>query len=881
MANIEVSAAIDNLLKSTPSTTVTTAQALTALGAVTTSGALGTPISGTLTNATDLPIVAGTSGTLTVARGGTGATTAANARTALELGTAATTSASAYATAAQAATVANITALTGLPFQRVVNVKDFGATGDGVTDDTRACQAAALSIGDGSGGILYFPKGTYVFTEAASSGTGAIPWGAGAYQGTTQSTSLQSGQRPAFQVYSNMTICGDGIDVTILTLKDTELAHPFINVPGTTNVRFCDLTIDGNRHRSALRTPYYEGENEMIDTKDDAKNLIIERVKFVDVAHEAIDLDNDEWDLRHPSIFIRDCIFENIGGEAVHNATWCIIERCVFRNCSWGRYRDATDGYSTGAEGQGAIDGNGEMLILRDSFFYNCARAVHFYRDTNATALGQASGSITFTANPTLNDTVTIGGRVYTYTVVAKTGTTVSATDRITSTAHGLAENDPVQFVQLVNGSGNVAVGTQYYIRDVTANDFKLSTTPGGSVLTIGASGAGHYFVLGLMAADSVPIFATRAESVKNLVFAINGLDNRTTKNTSVGANFITPALSTGAPDIIQLDAISIGSRGNAVTLAESGANITVSGATLTGGGGRAEAFTRIENCVFEDWLPVASGVFLLDCDDVVISGCRFVGDGVSIGGSGRNLRIENCDITLRTNLYDYGVLSLSGQSAVLANSRVRGGRVGVSGADALIIGNDIASAYSSIYIQGAGTHGARIIGNKCQTTGNTVLGVAGTEAPINCLDIGQTNHIITGNRTMGGNTGIQLQANSTCTGNVITGAVFVGIGSIRVGNTITGNNVAATVTGISIGASSTECTIAGNRVNAGTSILNTGVNNTIHSNIGTTLAIVTEGAGSPESIVTGIIGSRYTNLTNGDIYRKTSGTAATGWVTP
>ncbi|PIV10124.1 MAG: hypothetical protein COS49_02200, partial [Candidatus Portnoybacteria bacterium CG03_land_8_20_14_0_80_41_10] len=38
-------------------------------------GPLGTPSSGTLTNATDLPIVAGTTGTLTVARGGTGATT--------------------------------------------------------------------------------------------------------------------------------------------------------------------------------------------------------------------------------------------------------------------------------------------------------------------------------------------------------------------------------------------------------------------------------------------------------------------------------------------------------------------------------------------------------------------------------------------------------------------------------------------------------------------------------------------------------------------------------------------------------------------------------------------------------------------------------------
>jgi len=42
---------------------------------VLTTPALGTPSSGTLTNATGLPIVAGTTGTLSVARGGTGATT--------------------------------------------------------------------------------------------------------------------------------------------------------------------------------------------------------------------------------------------------------------------------------------------------------------------------------------------------------------------------------------------------------------------------------------------------------------------------------------------------------------------------------------------------------------------------------------------------------------------------------------------------------------------------------------------------------------------------------------------------------------------------------------------------------------------------------------
>jgi len=46
---------------------------------------LGTPSAATLTNATGLPIIAGTTGTLTIARGGTGATTDAAARTNLGL----------------------------------------------------------------------------------------------------------------------------------------------------------------------------------------------------------------------------------------------------------------------------------------------------------------------------------------------------------------------------------------------------------------------------------------------------------------------------------------------------------------------------------------------------------------------------------------------------------------------------------------------------------------------------------------------------------------------------------------------------------------------------------------------------------------------------
>jgi len=48
-------------------------------------------------------------------------------------------------------------------FADVINVKDFGATGNGTTDDTAAIQAAISTMGS-STGSLYFPEGTYKTT---------------------------------------------------------------------------------------------------------------------------------------------------------------------------------------------------------------------------------------------------------------------------------------------------------------------------------------------------------------------------------------------------------------------------------------------------------------------------------------------------------------------------------------------------------------------------------------------------------------------------------------------------------------------------------------------------------------------------------------------
>jgi len=43
---------------------------------------------------------------------------------------------------------------------QVFNVKEYGALGDGTTDDQTACQAA-LTAAAASGGVVYFPRGTY------------------------------------------------------------------------------------------------------------------------------------------------------------------------------------------------------------------------------------------------------------------------------------------------------------------------------------------------------------------------------------------------------------------------------------------------------------------------------------------------------------------------------------------------------------------------------------------------------------------------------------------------------------------------------------------------------------------------------------------------
>ena len=61
-------------------------------------------------------------------------------------------------------------------FADVVNVKDFGAKGDGVTDDTAAIRAAMAAAAGGGSPYVYFPKGQYVFSLAETEQLSLLPF---------------------------------------------------------------------------------------------------------------------------------------------------------------------------------------------------------------------------------------------------------------------------------------------------------------------------------------------------------------------------------------------------------------------------------------------------------------------------------------------------------------------------------------------------------------------------------------------------------------------------------------------------------------------------------------------------------------------------------
>jgi hypothetical protein len=209
--------------------------------------------------------------------------------------------------------------LIGLNF---FSVKDFGAAGDGVTDDRASLQAALLAARDAGGGTVYLPEGVYVLS--------------------TRSPSEISTYKGSVRVFPNTVLIGDGPQKSIVKVGDNApgdfpvlFAHSDSSSEIAADIIFKDFAIDGNRWR-----PTSGGEDEAIDLES------TRRIKFLNLhiynmGADGIDLDNQIGGATEHYVF--NCRFTNCRGLGIHGGGNNFrVYHSRFEECGRGRL----DGYN-------------------------------------------------------------------------------------------------------------------------------------------------------------------------------------------------------------------------------------------------------------------------------------------------------------------------------------------------------------------------------------------------------------------------------------------------------------------------------------------------------------------------------------------------------
>ena len=126
---------------------------------------------------------------------------------------------------------------TASKLQESVSVKDFGAVGDGSTDDTAALNAA-ITWAKSNGGDIIFPKGNYYVTSRI----GTDPQGVSDVCNNTRLIGLDGATITMIGTYAGVVLClsGSNVEVRGLTINSTR-------------------TIDHHQNLVTQRTPYING----------------------------------------------------------------------------------------------------------------------------------------------------------------------------------------------------------------------------------------------------------------------------------------------------------------------------------------------------------------------------------------------------------------------------------------------------------------------------------------------------------------------------------------------------------------------------------------------------------------------------------------------
>jgi Pectate lyase superfamily protein len=222
-----------------------------------------------------------------------------------------------------------------------LNVRDFGAMGDGYTDDAAAIQSAINQAVGAGGGVVFFPPGTFLIGSGLKI--------------TGSNIALQGSGKTATTIFG-----GIPVDWSISALTTTMKS----------NIEIRDLTMDTNNagRASAVQAGYVNG-------------FAVRRCRFQNVATSGWGLfigvpdrgDSDSTAIHNFNIVVEDSDFDTLAGT---------LEQALVFNAA--NVHFARDTFANAPDGNGiGLYQNIDNVTVEDSTFDNLSNGIYYSQTTN------------------------------------------------------------------------------------------------------------------------------------------------------------------------------------------------------------------------------------------------------------------------------------------------------------------------------------------------------------------------------------------------------------------------------------------------------------------------------------------------------------------
>lgn len=360
----------------------------------------------------------------------------------------------------------------------------FGAVGDGLTDDTQAIRSAILAASAPGKGVLYIPSGTYLCEGTQSAGAA-----------TTIATSFEIGSDP-------LRIVGDGIGKTILKASNNFPIRFFKNNTSlVSDFQIFGVTFQGNG--------LFDFSAGLAFAFEAFDGMMVEDCSFRNLTGGVIDGANSS-SIQSQNFLLTHC---RVSGEAVVTASVVHLHNCKgvtvtdneFDRCC--RVFDIETDSARSCEDMIFVSNrvtNGDRATRTGN--ESCLPVHVEIEDTSEAINGVVSNNTFINCH---DDSVgSLSGGIMQFD---HQGTDLlrwlpvigdATANTLTLTSHGLANDTKIRLVDGGSTPGGTDNVTLYWVINQTANNFQISTSQGGAAVDFTSAGSG-VVVLRVCTADN------------------------------------------------------------------------------------------------------------------------------------------------------------------------------------------------------------------------------------------------------------------------------------------------------------------------------------------------------------------------------------------